>query len=180
MKKLLLLVIVTALVFGCAAANADIDLKLSSKNLSALYDLYLQCDAQQQVLGLQDRNAYKTVTNYDSLERNPDRHKGEKNWTEYSFHFASYEDDRKIQMCSAQTGRLHGNQAVIPVSLSPSYRIGDTMEIKIGDNIYRIKVAGYNEDNIFCSPMNMGTYLIYISEKMYNDMEFENKTKAFP
>ncbi len=108
------------------------------------------------------------------------RHKGEKNWTEYSFHFASYEDDRKIQMCSAQTGRLHGNQAVIPVSLSPSYRIGDTMEIKIGDNIYRIKVAGYNEDNIFCSPMNMGTYLIYISEKMYNDMEFENKTKAFP
>ena len=107
------------------------------------------------------------------------RRKGEKTWTEYSFHFASYEDDRRIQMCSAQTGRLHGNQAVIPVSLSPSYRIGDTMEIKIGDNIYRLKVAGYNEDNIFCSPMNMGTYLIYTSEKLYNDIEFENKTKAF-
>ncbi len=107
------------------------------------------------------------------------RHKGEKTWTDYSFHIASYEDARKMQKISCPTSRLHGDMAVIPVSLSPSYNIGDRMELKIGDNVYYLRVAGYSEDNIYCSPMNMGTYLIYTSEKMYNDIEFENHGKAF-
>ncbi len=106
------------------------------------------------------------------------RHKGEKTWTEYSFHIASYEDERKIQTTSCATGKFHGNQAVIPVSLSTSFKIGDTMELKIGDNVYLLKVAGYNEDNIYCSPMNMGTYLTFVSERMYNTIEFENPQKA--
>ena len=108
------------------------------------------------------------------------RRKGAKTWTEYSFDLASYEDERKIQMCSCKTGKFHGNQAVIPVSLSQTFRIGDVMELKVGDNIYLLKVAGYNEDNIFCSPMNMGTYLLYCSEKLYSDIEFENPGKAMP
>ena len=108
------------------------------------------------------------------------RRKGEKNWTEYSFAIASYEDERRLQKISCATGRLHGNMAVIPVSLSGSYPIGDTMELKIGDNIYPLKVAAYNEDNIYCSPMNMGTYLIYVSEKLYNGIGFENPQKAEP
>ena len=108
------------------------------------------------------------------------RRKGEKNWTEYTFHIASYEDERKIQMCSANTGKLHGSQVVIPVSLSSAYKIGDVMELKIGDNVYKLKVAGFNEDNIYCSPMNMGDYLVYASEKLYNTIEFENPTKVFP
>ena len=106
------------------------------------------------------------------------RRKGEKTWIDYSFHIASYEEERKIQKISAPTGKLHGNQTVIPVSLSGAYHIGDVMELKIGDNVYLLKVAAYNEDNIYCSPMNMGTYLIYVSEKLYNDMEFDNPDKA--
>ncbi|MBO4904732.1 MAG: ABC transporter permease [Lachnospiraceae bacterium] len=108
------------------------------------------------------------------------RHKGEKTWTDYSFHVASYEDERRIQKTSCATGKLHGDQVVIPVSLAGSFGIGDVMELKIGDNIYRLKVAAYNEDNIYCSPMNMGTYLIFTSERMYNTIEFENPTKALP
>ena len=108
------------------------------------------------------------------------RRKGEKIWTDYSIHIASYEDERDIQTLSCPTGRLHGDQVVIPVSLSSSYKIGDVIEIKIGDIIYPLKVAAYNEDNIYCSPMNMGTYLLFVSERMYNTIEFENPTKALP
>ncbi|MBR4573302.1 MAG: ABC transporter permease [Lachnospiraceae bacterium] len=108
------------------------------------------------------------------------RRKGEKNWTEYSFHIASYEDERKMQMISCPTGKLHGDQVVIPVSFSGSYKIGDVMELKIGENVYPLKVGGFNEDNIYCSPMNMGTYLIYTSEKLYNTIAFENPKKALP
>ena len=107
------------------------------------------------------------------------RRKGEKNWTDYNFHIASYEDERKIQKISCSAGKLHGNQVVLPVSLSTSFAVGDVMELKIGDNVYLLKVAGFNEDNIYCSPMNMGTYLIYVSEKLYNTLEFENHGKAF-
>ncbi len=107
------------------------------------------------------------------------RRKGEKTWTDYSFHFASYEEERKIQKISCSTGKLSGSQVVIPVSLSTTYNIGDVMELKIGDNVYQLKVGGYNEDNIYCSPMNMGTYLVYVSEKLYNTLEFENHEKAF-
>ncbi len=106
------------------------------------------------------------------------RKKGQKTWTEYSFHIASYEDERKIQKISCATGKLHGNQVAVPVSFSSSYKIGDVMELKIGDNVYPLKVAAFNEDNIYCSPMNMGTYLIYSSEKLYNEIEFDNPQKA--
>ncbi len=106
------------------------------------------------------------------------RHRGEKNWTEYSFHLESYEEERKLQKASVPTGRYHDDQVVIPVSLSGSFKIGDVMELKIGDNIYRMKVAGYNEDNMYCSPMNMGTYLVLASEKLYDRIEFENPGKA--
>ncbi len=108
------------------------------------------------------------------------RKKGAKSWTEYSFHIASYEDERRIQTLSVPTGKLHGNQAVIPVSLSTDFSIGDMMELKIDDNVYLLKVSGFNEDNIYCSPMNLGTYLVYTSEKVYTTIEFENPTKAMP
>ncbi|MBO4889927.1 MAG: ABC transporter permease [Lachnospiraceae bacterium] len=124
------------------------------------------------------------VTGYDSSKYldtySKYRRKGEKSWNEYSFHIASYEDERKIQTTSCATGKLHGNQVVLPVSLSSSYRIGDMMELKIGDNVYLMKVAAFNEDNIYCSPMNMGTYFIFVSERLYNRIEFENPGKAAP
>lgn len=94
---------------------------------------------------------------------------------DYSFSFASYEEERKIQTASLETSKFSGNDIVIPVSLSTNLKIGDSMEIKIGDNLYEFKVVGYNEDFIYASPMNMGTYLVYVSEKMYEQIKFENR-----
>ncbi len=121
-------------------------------------------------------NGYETTGYIDTYAKY--RHKGEKTWTEYAFDIESYEEERRMQKCSAFTDRLHGDMVVIPVSLSGSYDIGDVMELKIGDNIYRMKVAGYNEDNIYCSPMNMGNYLLLVSDRLYNEIEFENPDKA--
>ncbi|MCR5688553.1 MAG: ABC transporter permease [Lachnospiraceae bacterium] len=128
------------------------------------------------IKGNDDLSGYEDSKYLDTYAKY--RRKGEKTWTEYSFDIASYEDERTIQKTSCATGGLHGNQAVIPVSLSSSFPIGSVMELKIGDNVYLLKVARYNEDNIFCSPMNMGTYLTFVSEKMYSDIEFENPGKA--
>ena len=102
------------------------------------------------------------------------RHKGEKSWTEYPFHICCYEDERKLQKLSCDTGGLDGNKTIFPVSLSTSFKIGDILQLKIGDNIYDLEVAGFNEDNFYCSSTNIGTYLIFVSEKLYNTILFEN------
>ena len=73
-----------------------------------------------------------------------------------------------------------GNDIVLPVSLSTNYKIGDRFEFKVGNNIYEFRVAGFNEDYIYSSPMNMSCYLCYVSEKMYQEIEFENAGFAIP
>ena len=148
---------------------ADILILLSHDD-AAEAKLYEIIKGNPEVEGFESNKYLNTYSKY--------RRKGEKNWTEYSFHIASYEEERKIQTTSCATGKLHGNQVVIPVSLSSSFKIGDTMELKVGDNEYPLKVAAFNEDNIYCSPMNMGTYFIFTSEKLYNRIEFENPGKA--
>ncbi|MBR3040456.1 MAG: ABC transporter permease [Lachnospiraceae bacterium] len=103
------------------------------------------------------------------------RKKGEKSWADYPFAMASYEEERKIHTASLDTSKFSGKDIVIPVSLSNTFSVGDGMELKFGDNVYEFRVAGFNEDFIYSSPMNMGTYLVYISEKMYTEIEFENR-----
>ena len=106
------------------------------------------------------------------------RAKGSKTWIDYPFNLSSYERKAEIQTLSCDATGLSGNEAIIPISLSTSFKIGSVLQLKIGDNIYDLKVAGYNEDNIYCSPMNMGTYKTYISEKLYQDVLFENQVGA--
>ena len=107
------------------------------------------------------------------------RKKGDKNWIEYSFHLYRYEQECKIQTMSTKADGLSGNAAVVPISLSNAYPKGSVLQLKIGDNVYDLKVADYNEDNIFCSPMNLGTYKVYISDDLYETIRFENPMDAY-
>ena len=106
------------------------------------------------------------------------RKKGVKNWSDYPFDIACYEEERNIHTTSIDTKNFSGNDIVIPISLSTSYKVGDYMELKIDENIYEFRVAGFNEDFIYSSPINLGTYLVYVSEKMYSQIEFENPNYA--
>ena len=108
------------------------------------------------------------------------RKKGAKSWSDYWFYFVSYEEERSIHTSSIDLSGFSGDEIVLPVSLSASYKLGDTIEIKIDENIYEFTVAGFNEDFIFGSPMNMSTYLVYVSEKMYQQIEFENTNYVTP
>ncbi|MBQ9867568.1 MAG: ABC transporter permease [Lachnospiraceae bacterium] len=102
------------------------------------------------------------------------RHKGDKAWTDYSMYFESYEQERTIQKISIDTAKMQGNEAVLPARMSMEFEKGDILEIKIGDNTYELKVAGFAEDTFFCSPLNAGAYLIYVSDKMYQQIFFDN------
>ena len=59
------------------------------------------------------------------------------------------------------------------------FKKGDVIEVKNGDNVYEFKIAGFAEDTFFCSPLNMGVYLIYVSDKMYQQLAFDNMTTDY-
>lgn len=102
------------------------------------------------------------------------RKKGQKKWIEYPFHLSSYEEECRMQTMSIDGSRFRGNDIVLPISLKTTFKIGDTIQLKIEENIYDLKVAGYNEDNFYCSPMNLGTYRAFVSDRVYEDIRFEN------
>ncbi|MBQ9862919.1 MAG: hypothetical protein IJM28_03320, partial [Lachnospiraceae bacterium] len=106
-------------------------------------------------------------------------HTKDKQLTESTFQFVSYDQDIKVEKPSLDTKGLRGKDIVLPVSMSTSYKIGETIRIKINDNVYDLKVAGYNEDSIYCSPLNLGITLCYVSDSVYNDIDFENNSSGY-
>ena len=101
------------------------------------------------------------------------RKEGEE-WADYGFYIQSYDEERHIHTISIDTSSMSGNDIVLPVSLSTKFRIGDVFQLKVNENIYDFRVAGFDENYIFSSPMNMSAYLVSVSEKMYSQIEFES------
>ncbi len=106
------------------------------------------------------------------------RHKGDKNWVDYSFILCCYEDENKIQTMSVDASGYGGNDIVLPTSFMTSFKKGDVIELKIEDNVYDLKVVDFNEDNLFSGPMNIGSYKSYVSEDVMSDVIFENPSGA--
>lgn len=54
------------------------------------------------------------------------------------------------------------------------YNIGDECYITLADKEYRFKVAGFTEDVLFATPLNISVYNIYISDECMEDIKDEN------
>lgn len=68
------------------------------------------------------------------------------------------------------------NDIVLPLFLKSAYKIGDTMNIKLGDNVYDFNVAGYTSDPYFSSTLNITLYYVFVSDTMFNTLRDENPT----
>lgn len=76
MKKWKALLICWVICCFWAATGFALELNLESKNLSGLYEVYRQIEAQQQLNALENADDYSGVSDYDALERKPDAHIG--------------------------------------------------------------------------------------------------------
>ncbi len=97
-----------------------------------------------------------------------------KAWSKYSFVICTYDEDRTIQRITTDIRDLSDNDIVLPISLSINYQVGDKIELKLEENEYKFRVAGFDENAYYCSPMNMGQYLIYVSDDMFDELNDEN------
>ena len=72
-----------------------------------------------------------------------------------------------IKMPEAALGE---NDIIIPFNLKNTFEIGDTLEFRSEDKTFKFNVAGYSEDPIFCSTLNISTHCIYISSAKMKEL----------
>lgn len=104
--------------------------------------------------------------------RNP---KTGEDWSSFQFLFGSFEEERTINTLAVDTKDLNDNDMLVPYYIKPQYELGDTIEFKLGDDVYSYKVAGYVVDPMFASSINVSIYNMYIS-----DSEIDRMTDDHP
>ncbi|MCR5148353.1 MAG: ABC transporter permease [Eubacterium sp.] len=99
------------------------------------------------------------------------KNKKDSEYESMEFSVGSYEDERSIQKISIDTSAFSGKDIVLPYYLKGSFKTGDTLSIKIDDEVYEYSVAGFMEDSMYSNPLNMSIYRIYLSSDAYAEME---------
>ncbi len=80
--------------------------------------------------------------------------------------------ERKNRFCDVTSGfsGLGKNDVIIPLYMKNDYALGEVLELKIGDDVYGMKVAGYHETPFFCSRMMINCFYFYVSDEMMASM----------
>ncbi len=97
---------------------------------------------------------------------------------EYSFYAEPYTTTPRIMNLEIDSTDLKEDDIIVPFFLKSRFSVGDTMELKFGDNVYSLKVAGYAEDPYFSSSINITTYYCYLSQSMLDRITTDNPAQA--
>ena len=99
---------------------------------------------------------------------------------QYQMIIMNMSDEPRLLNDLKDRGSYEDEDIILPYYLQTTYKIGDTMNIKVGDNVYDFKVAGYEPDPYFCSTTNLTIYYMFVSDKMYNVLKDENPGLVAP
>ena len=99
-------------------------------------------------------------------------------YEEYSFYTEPYTTKPRILNLGIDSTGLKEDDILIPFFLKSRFAVGDKMDLKFGDNVYRLNVAGYTEDPYFSSSINITTYYCYLSQAMLDRITTENPAQA--
>ncbi|WP_026835029.1 ABC transporter permease [Eubacterium xylanophilum] len=106
------------------------------------------------------------------------KHGKESKWAEYQFCMGSFDQKRRIHNVDFGDVNLDEKDMLLPYHMCTNYKIGDTINIKIDDNRYDFRVAGFVEDPYFCSTLNITINSVFISDSMIDKIHGENSLKA--
>ena len=81
-------------------------------------------------------------------------------WKEYDFLAESFGNEKKqMKILDIDASDYSENDIFVPLHMKAGYAIGDTLELKLGDNKYKFNVAGYAEDPYFSSTIKGSLFL---------------------
>jgi len=101
-----------------------------------------------------------------------------KDFEEYQFLAECFKTNPRYMNMGIDSSNLGDNDVLLPYFLKGRFAVGDTLEIKLGDNVYSFRVAGYVEDPYFSSSINITTYYCYFSQAALDRFVAENPARA--
>ena len=99
------------------------------------------------------------------------RRKGERNFNSFNFFVESFDEEKNIMKIPMPVAYLRHDDILLPYNMSGSYAIGDILQLKIGDDVYDLNVAGYIEDPYFSSTMNISIYSVVMTQELMDELK---------
>ena len=62
-------------------------------------------------------------------------------------------------------------EILVPYTMQSTVVVGDTLELRIGDEVFDFKVKGYSENPFFCSTFTASMFYVYISPEDYESLK---------
>ncbi|MCM1105746.1 MAG: ABC transporter permease [Blautia sp.] len=97
------------------------------------------------------------------------------------FLIGSFEEERKMNLLAGYDGRpLTGNEILLPYYLETAegFSEGDAFYLKLGQREYTFTVAGFVENPLMGTPMNISYFYVYVSQAQFESLARENPTVA--
>ena len=107
--------------------------------------------------------------------------KGEKETKQTQIFFGKIEEERNIsKLVGSEDATIQYNSILLPYYMKSSggFSKGDIFCVTLGDREYEFQVAGFVEDPLFATPLNINVYGCYISEDFMKDFIEENPEMA--
>ena len=102
------------------------------------------------------------------------RKAGDKEYSTFRFFAEDFNENKRIMKVETPDTALNENDILLPYNLKGRFATGDVMQIKFGDDVHDLRVAGYLEDPYFCSTINITAYYVGISGKMMDTLAAEH------
>lgn len=104
---------------------------------------------------------------------------GETEWSKSQFVFGKIEEERTIgKLAGSENAEISYDSMLLPYYLKASggYKEGDICTFKLGEEEYQFQIAGFVEDPLFATSLNISIYSAYISSDFMEDLLKENET----
>lgn len=105
------------------------------------------------------------------------RKEGQEEDNQGQFFFGTIEDDRKIgKLVGAEDVDIKEDSLLLPyyMQAAAGYSVGDIVYFTFGEEEYQFQVAGFVEDPLFATPLNISVYGAYISNSRMKTLLEEN------
>lgn len=165
------------LIFNCASALSGLGRLLdeSFKQVNGPEILFWNHDNEKAEYAAE--KAFSEYPDFVKYEKTPVadlnadyRNTKDDEFTTFEFYIHDIKEQSELLNVGIPDVEYAEDDILLPFNQKGVFAIGDTMELKVEDNVYRFRVAGFVEDPYFCSTLNISTHSVYISKTMIDTM----------
>lgn len=182
---LLFALLASYLIFQCASALTGMGKVMNSRfdEVNGAHEMVLGGNSEEETEAW--TNAFLENPNIVDFETVPFvnmyvqyRNAADDEYEEYTIYAEPYTVKPRMMQIGLDASNLTENDIIVPYYLKSKFKVGDTMVLKLDENVYELHVAGYAEDPYFSSSVNITIYYCYLSRAMLDRITDENPNRA--